>query len=239
VKSKKRTMSPRTMSVLIVLGSALVVAAGMYLLVLPQRHKGARLDAQTQQTEKAIEEARVAAQPEHVQPIHVANLFKLVKAIPDTPDMPGIVLQLNQTARDAGIEFDSITLGAMAPGATQVPIELQFNGNFYDLEDFLFRLRNLVTVRDGALQATGRLFSVGGLTFGQGDSGFPRISARLSLSAFVYSPAAALGGVGVTPPATTSSTDTTSTDTTTTDTTSTQTTSTDSSVVAAGSGATG
>jgi Tfp pilus assembly protein PilO len=238
VKTKKRTMSPRTLSVLIALASLLVVVAGVYLLVLPQRHKADRLENQTEQTQQAIEEARLAAQPQHVQPIHVANLFKLVKAIPDTPDMPGIVLQLNQTARDAGIEFDSITLGALAPGATQVPIQLQFNGNFYDLEDFLFRLRNLVAVRDGALQATGRLFSVQSIAFTQGQNGFPSIGARLDLSAYVYASTPALGAA---PAPAATSTDTTATDTTSTETTTTGTTTTapDSSVVAAGTGAAG
>ena len=228
MKSKKRTTSPRTLSVLIAVGSLLVVAVGLYLFVLPQRHKAARLDKQAQQTQQAIVEARLAAQPEHVQPIHVANLFKLVKAMPDTPDMPGIVLQLNQTARDAGIEFDSITLGALAPGATQVPIDLQFNGSFYDLEDFLFRLRNLVSVRGGALQATGRLFSVQSISFTQGDAGFPSITAKLSLTAYVYPSSAVAGAAPTATSGTSTSTDTTSTDTTPTD----------SSVVAAGNGGT-
>jgi hypothetical protein len=224
VKSKKRTMSPRTLCVLIVVGALVAVAAGAYVLVLPQRHKAARLDRETAQTQQAITEARLAAQPQHVQPIHVANLFKLVKAMPDTPDMPGLLLQLNQTARDAGIEFDSITVGALTAGMP-VPIQLEFNGNFYDLDDFLFRLRNLVTVRGGALQATGRLFSVQSIDFGEGAGGFPSVSAKLALNAYMYSPPATPGAAPASIDATAPTTDTT------------ETTPTDSGVVAEGNGA--
>jgi hypothetical protein len=221
VKTKKRKLSPRALSVLIALGAIAIIAAGMFFLVLPQRHKASSLDKQVVETQKAIEAARIAAEPQHVQPIRVANLFKLVKAMPDTPDMSGILLQLNQTASDAGIEFDSITLGAVdVTNPTVVPIALEFNGNFYDLDDFLFRVRNLVAVRGGSLQATGRLFSVQSIDFGPGVGGFPSINAKLSLNAYVY------GAPPATPTATgtPTTTDTTSTDTTSTDTTTTETT---------------
>jgi hypothetical protein len=94
-----------------------------------------------------------------------------------------------------------------------MPIQLTFMGNYYGLTDFLFRLRSLVTVRGGALAATGRLFSVDSIDFGLGVGGFPTISAKLSVSAYIYgtgTPAA----TGLAPPP--ASTDTTSTSTTTT-----------------------
>jgi hypothetical protein len=72
-----------------------------------------------------------------------------------------------------------------------VPISLEFTGNFYDLNDFLFRLRSLVAVRGGALQASGRLFSVDSLEFTQGSGGFPNISAKINVKAYVYGTGAA------------------------------------------------
>jgi Tfp pilus assembly protein PilO len=193
VSSKKRKISPAALAVMIGLGGAVVLALGLFLLVLPQRHQAADLEGQIADTELQITQARQAAAPKLPQPIHVANLFKLVKAMPDNADMPGILLQLNQTAHDSGIDFDAITPQAPVAGAVpvQVPISLEFTGNFYDLNDFLFRLRSLVAVRGGALQASGRLFSVDSLEFTQGSGGFPNISAKINVKAYVYGTGAA------------------------------------------------
>src|SRR5439155_10556314 len=113
-------------------------------------------------------------------------------------------------AKDSGITFESIKPSTMVPlGAYQaVPITLAFTGNFYDLSDFLLRLRTLVSVRHGALDATGRLFAVDTLTFGPATGGFPIISASLTLDAVIYG----TGGVETPAPAS-APTDTTSPDT--------------------------
>ena len=208
MKAKTRKISPAALSVLIGLGGVVVLALGMFLLVLPQRHQAADMKSQIADTELQITQARQAAAPKLPQPIHVADLFKLVKAMPDNADMPGILLQLNQTAHDSGIDFDAITPQAPVVGAVpvQVPISLEFTGNFYDLNDFLFRLRSLVAVRSGALQASGRLFSVDSLEFTQGSGGFPNISAKINVKAYVYgtgaAPAPATPAAPAAPPAT-------------------------------------
>jgi hypothetical protein len=61
-----------------------------------------------------------------------------------------------------------------------------FEGRFYDLSDFLYRLRNLVGVHDGVLNATGRLFTVGAISFDQGSRQFPQVKATLTVSAYVF-----------------------------------------------------
>ena len=69
--------------------------------------------------------------------------------MPSAPDMPGILLELDRIAEETGIEFQSVTpLASAVVGDYQtVPITLAFDGNFYELSDFLFRLRTLVGVR--------------------------------------------------------------------------------------------
>ena len=156
-------------------------------------------------------QARHAAQPHAIQ---VADLFRLAKAMPGQADMSGVLLQLNQIAADTGITFQSIAPQNSVPisGYQAVPIHLTFQGNFYNLVDFLFRLRNLVDVEHGQLDATGRLFAIDTLSFDEAQGGFPQISATLVVDAFVYgtlTPATAT-------PTTTSTTSTTSTSTTTT-----------------------
>jgi hypothetical protein len=212
MNAKKRKLSPVALSAIIGGGCLVVLALGMFVLVLPQKHSAAKLTTDIAATEAQIVQARALAEQKPAQPIRVADLFKLVKAMPDTADMTGIMLQLNQTAKDAGIDFEAISpQGAVVVADYQkIPISLTFNGNYYALTDFLFRLRNLVSVRGGALGATGRLFSVDNMTFGAGPTGFPSISATLVVDAYVYGTQVA--GVAPTPPTTTSATtDTTAT----------------------------
>jgi Tfp pilus assembly protein PilN len=211
VSAKARTLSPRAASALVVVGCLVILLAGVFALVMPQRHKASQLTKDLASTQAQIATARALAAQKPEQTIRFADLFKIVKAMPDNPDMTGIILQLQQTASDAGVQFDSIQPQPAEPGTgyTVQPIDLSFNGNFYSLTDFLFRLRELVSVHHGALDATGRLFSVGRLAFGAGADGFPKIVANVRVNAFVHSPAAA--ATTIVPPTTTDTTQTSTT----------------------------
>jgi hypothetical protein len=220
VNTKQRVPPPVqiAIAVLVVL---LVAIVGYLGLVHPKSAAAGKLtkelDAANAQLVQAQSAARAAKQQ---KPIRVGSLFRLVKAMPDSQDMSGILLQLSQVAKDSGITFEAIKPGSPVAltGYTVVPCTLNFSGNFYDLADFLLRLRTLVAVRHGELNATGRLFAVDTLSFGPGKEGFPTIEAALTVDAFVYGTgASATTPVPPTPttPTTTTSTDTTSGDTTT------------------------
>ena len=96
-----------------------------------------------------------------------------------------------------------------------LPISVTFNGNFYNLADFLYRLRSLVTVTAGRLDATGRLFEVDTLTFNESPLKFPQIQATLVIDAFVYGSGVPTAAVISATPTTTATTATTTTSTTT------------------------
>jgi hypothetical protein len=208
----------------IIVGAVLVVGlAGWFLLVHPQGGKYNDLKRQTLDVQQKIDAYhRQVAAARSAPKIEVADVYRLAKAMPDRTDMPDLVLELSQLARDTGIRFDSISPQPIAPlGSYQVlPIAVTFNGNFYNLADFLYRLRSLVTVQAGRLDATGRLFAVDTLTFNESPLKFPQIQATLVVDAFVYGTGApAPAAVPTTPATTTSSTtDTTSSTTTTTET---------------------
>src|SRR6266480_3610377 len=146
--------------------------------------------------------------------------------MPDRTDMPDLLLELSQLARDTGIRFDSISpqQGAAIGSYQVIPIAVTFNGNFYNVADFLYRLRSLVSVHGGRLDATGRLFSVDTLTFNESPLHFPQIQASLVIDAFVYGSGAPPPLVA--PPPATTTTTTTSTDTTSSTTTAATTTTT-------------
>lgn len=215
----------------VIVGAVLVVGlAGWFLLVRPQGAKVKSLKSQAADVQARINAYNQQVAAARTAPkIEVADVYRLAKAMPDRMDMPDLVLEVSQLARDTGIRFDSITpqpwtvLGSY----TVLPISVTFQGNFYNLADFLYRLRSLVTVHGGRLDATGRLFAVDTLTFNESTLKFPNIQATLVLDAFVYgngTPAPAPLPTTTTTPATTTPTTTTSTDTTATTTTTTEST---------------
>jgi Tfp pilus assembly protein PilO len=174
---------------LIVVGALVVAAAGWFLLVGPKRAEAGRLQHEIDSTQAQVAAYHAASlQAKGRTPIKVADLFRLAKAMPDRADMSGVLLQLNQIAADTGITFQSIAPQTSVPisGYQAMPIQLTFEGNFYNLADFLFRLRNLVSVQHGQLSATGRLFAIDTLSFSQAQDGFPQIAATLVVDAFVY-----------------------------------------------------
>jgi hypothetical protein len=215
VRTTKQRLPLWAQIALVVVG-VLVLGAGAYFgLVRPKKAEAARLGkeidaAKTQIDDYYAKSAAVKGRPK----IRSADLFRLAKAMPSQADMSGVLLQLNQIAADTGITFQSIAPQNSVPisGYQAVPIHLTFQGNFYNLVDFLFRLRNLVDVQHGQLDATGRLFAIDTLSFDEAQGGFPQISATLVVDAFVYGTLTAATAT----PATTTSTDTSSTSTTST-----------------------
>lgn len=214
MKKKLGALDVKIQIGLIVVLAVVLGFVGRMFLVNPQKDQATALQTQLDDVNTQIAtrtaQAQSSAKP---QPMEVADLFRLSKAIPDREDMPGIILTISQVARSAGISFDTIEPQDITPigNYRARKLHLTFNGDFYSLSDFLYRVRNLVSVQRGRLIANGRLFSVEKLQFSEAPSGFPNIRANLTLSAFLYG-----SGPTAAPPAasTTTSTDTTSTDTT-------------------------
>ena len=198
----------------IAVGVALLVGVvGYFGLVRPEgaKLKHIKADAAAAQTTLAAYHQKVAA-ARSAPKVQFADVYRLAKAMPNTVDMPDLLLELSQLARDSGITFQSLSPQppVVKSGYSVVPISVTFNGTFYDLADLLYRLRTLVQVNAGHLDATGRLFSVDTMSFTEGDHGFPQITATLVVDAFVYGQLSS-GGTDTTATTTTSTTSTTST----------------------------
>ena len=184
---KRKALDPK-LALATIGGAVLVLVVGYFALIGPRRSESSKLASQIDAVRAQIVTARAALRPTTLEAIKAADLFPLARAMPITSDMPDVLLQLSQIAADTGITFKSITPGApVSLGLyTQLPIQLDFQGRFYDLSDFLYRLRNLVDVHDGVLSAGGRLFSVNGIAFGPGEANFPQVDATLTVEAYQY-----------------------------------------------------
>ena len=186
----KQTKIPQAVQLAIV-GAVLLLAAvvGYFVVVSPQHKKASDIAKQIDQIDQQIADARaLLARAKNAQKVRYADLFRLTKAMPDEPDEAGILLELSNVAHESGISFQSIRPepAVSLSGYQVVPIKLIFDGNFYRLSDFLFRVRNLVDVRRGALDAEGRLFTVDQVAFDQAPTGFPDVRVQLSIAAFIY-----------------------------------------------------
>ena len=213
---KQRKPLPPAAMIGVIVGAVLVVGlAGWFLLVRPQGAKVTDLKRQATDVEQRIQayHQQVAA-ARSAPKIEVADVYRLAKAMPTKTDMPDLLLELSQLARDTGIRFDSISpQPGVVLGSYQVlPITVTFNGNFYNLADFLYRLRSLVTVHGGRLDATGRLLAVDTLTFNESPLKFPQIQATLVIDAFVYGAGAPVATAIPTTPTETTTTTTTTTE---------------------------
>ncbi len=191
---------PRNAKALAAVAAALVGFAvlGYLAVIAPQRSRAGSLDGKITAAEQQLVAAEVSSQAKP-EPTRVDDYFRLTKAMPDSTDMPGMLLELSKVASATGIDFDSITPSApvAATGYETVPIELSFRGTYYQLSDFLFRLRNLVNRPDGKLDVGGRLYSVDGITFSQGTG--KSLQAKVTANAYVYGTADATGAAPAAP----------------------------------------
>ena len=201
---KKHLSIPLVVSIVVVA----VVIAGYFVLLRPQSTKADNLDKEIAALETELKAANELAAPDEEPklPIEVADLVELAKAMPDNPELADAILELNAASEGAGVGFIAISPGSPFAGAgyTQLPLTLSFEGNYYSLTELIYQLRNLVTVRDGVLDAHGRLFTIDSLDWHEAEDGFPTIQADLAVSAYVYgtnSVPTVVPGTTATPPA--------------------------------------
>lgn len=212
-----RKLSRHAAVALIVGGDLLLLICGWVLLVSPQRSTAQSISRSAQATEVQVEQVKAPpasatplTQPKQPE-IRTAYLYKLSKAMPTTTDMPNTLLELTQTVRAAGVELSSISPTPTDPATGITSVTLSVSGDFYSLTDLLYRLRSLVAVRNGALDVTGRLFSIKSVGFSPADG--DSLDASIQLNTFTFSAAAQAASTPAAPAPTDTSTGATTTTT--------------------------
>lgn len=200
---------------LIVFAALLVAVVGYMLLLSPQKSQLAKIKAEIAATDAQTlqyQAAAAAAKPTAVPVVHVADIYRLARAMPSAESMADILVELDSIARSAGVELGGISPQAPTPGNgfQIVSLQLSFTGDFFATTDFLYRLRTLVDVRHGQLEAGGRIFAVqqGTLTPGTG----AQLTGQVTVQTYVYGTATTTPAAAPAAPAPTS-TDTTATTT--------------------------
>jgi Tfp pilus assembly protein PilO len=212
-----KRISRKAAVVMIVAGDLLLLVFGWFLLVSPQRATAQSIARSAQATEVQVEQANAPAsnivhpvtQPKQPE-IRTAYLYKLSKAMPTTADMPNLLLELTQTVRASGVALNSISPTPADATTGITSITLTVTGDFYSLTDLLYRLRSLVTVRDGALDVSGRLFAVKSVGFTPAGAG-RSLDANIQLNTYTFSAAAQAAAAAAAAPVPTPDTSTTGT----------------------------
>ena len=190
MKSRLEALSPRALIALGVGAALLYSLVVWFLVVAPKRSEATSLAADVAAAEMRLAGAQATANRPQRGGVTVADVFRLVKAMPASADQPGLVLELDRLARSS-----RVTLGSITPqepvlgegGATMIPVAVVVGGSYREITRFLASARKLVTVRRGKLRATWRLFSVQSVELSESNTdGFPMLDGTITLNAYVY-----------------------------------------------------
>jgi len=182
---QKLDLSPKALAGALVGTIVVLIAATWFIMISPKHSQASNLNAQIQSAQSDLQTRQHAAR----QKVNAAaQAVKSKRAMPDTVAMPQILLELNRVAQEENISIDSVTPAAPTPFTSfeAVPITVVISGRYFDVEAFLKELRNQVRVSAGNVFSTGRLFDVSAVNVSQ-TTPAPRVSATLSMDAFVYS----------------------------------------------------
>jgi len=189
----------------------LVVVLSWFFVLSPLRGK----ISDTEQSIEAERDRLAAAQAKLAQAESTrlegaknrARLIALAKMVPTAAEVPSLIIQIQDLAEQAGLDFIAVSPRepSGAEGFQVVPLQVEFRGTFFDLNDFLYRVEHMVAgpgrllaVKDLRLQLGGQ--SVAGEEAGLGEES-PLLDISMTLYAFVTAAAKAPSS-----PATTTST---------------------------------
>lgn len=142
----------------------LLLAVGYYFLLfspLRQQYLSA-YDERTQKEQQRAQLEQSVAELENIRrnaPQIERNILEYSKRLPEQDEIPTLLIQIEQIAEGAGATQLVITPGeaggAAAGGATaaaaappdgdfsRIPLTMSFEGTYLEMQDFLFRLKNL------------------------------------------------------------------------------------------------
>jgi Tfp pilus assembly protein PilO len=178
--------SRRASAITVALGVLLVAAAAWLGVVSPKRSHASQLKTDVTSAQTQLASATAEAATANKEAAAAA-----VEALPATADQPGILDQLNKLGKKTGVMIATVTPSATTTLTNAVPLSVIVNGNYFQVRNFLKRLRTQVRVGTGGrVVASGRLFDVQSVNIAQGTNG-GQLSATIAVNAYMYTPSVA------------------------------------------------
>ena len=150
----------RNILILGILGIVIVVIGFYFLLLSPLlqslNEQAQAREAKQTQLEEVQQQVNELEEVRRNSPEIERQLLELSKRVPTQPQIPTLVVQVQEIADASGVTQLTVEPGdAAAPAGggdyRVVPVTMQFNGTYDQMQDFLLRTRNLarlVTVTD-------------------------------------------------------------------------------------------
>jgi Tfp pilus assembly protein PilO len=135
--------------IIIAVGFVVISAAVFFLLIVPQFSKLATLDQEIAQSEEDIATAQTLL--ERRQEIKSrsaqteARLLGLSNEVPESPELPAVIMELQDAVNASGLDFVAITpqVPQAREGYLAIALNMQVEGAWPDYVDFLQRLRRV------------------------------------------------------------------------------------------------
>lgn len=135
----------------------LVTLAASFLLILPKFQEASSIDAEIATANTSLADAQaLLARRQSAKAQSAANeveLMRIANQIPDAPQLPSVIIELQDVANLSGVVLDQLTPSDPVPGIpnadgspasyTAVPIPLVVHGDWREIIDYLNRLRGL------------------------------------------------------------------------------------------------
>jgi len=183
---------------------AIAVIAAVLLLIVPKFGELATLDAEMQAANDQVTQTKtLLAQLEQAKAgasLTQAELIALANQFPDKPELPALVIELQDVSNDAGIRFERFGPSTPAPVPSgqysEIAISTRISGAWPDVLDFLRRVNRMtraIRVTDVSISPQASLSPTA--------TEAPDVNADISMRAYVLS-ATTPPAAGTVPPAT-------------------------------------
>lgn len=151
-------ISPRDILIAAVVGILVVAVILVVLLILPQNTRLSQIDTSVKSAQNEISQAEALLaqrqQAKQRSAMTATELLALSNAVPENPELPSLIMELQDLAAKSGLQFRSLTPAQPAPAWTaqgkvpeptylRIPLKMQVFGTWSDTVDFLQRVQRL------------------------------------------------------------------------------------------------
>ncbi|MDI6799088.1 MAG: type 4a pilus biogenesis protein PilO [Actinomycetota bacterium] len=172
-------ISPREQLMLIAASAFLLLVLFGFFVVYPNVSKIIQLNGEQDNVSRELSSAeatltRLKALKRDASKLE-ADLAKLKIRLPDESEIPTLIIDVNKIAKDAGIEFIQVAQSEWVGGEgyTEIPLNITMEGRYFDIIDFLYRLRHHA-----------REIVVMSINIAEGPDGLPQVSATIDAKTF-------------------------------------------------------
>jgi Tfp pilus assembly protein PilO len=208
-------LAPRTLALILAAAIALLGVGGWFGLVASQRSTASSLDEQAADAQVSLDALKTptgtkshpgtggktkatAKGGKSKADSPASQVAQLHAAFPERVQMPSLLLQAQKLATTSGVTLDSFAPSMPTPGSgfDSIQITLAVSGRYASIQRFVHALRVQAASVHGHVRASGRLFSVETVGIAPASEGLPRLTATLTVDAYVYTGVVPLAATG-------------------------------------------